>query len=152
MKKIILFVILVGLLVLGFYYFQFQTYFIDNRVDEEMPEMEEGLEPVVLKEGNFGDSDFIHKGTGKAKVIEYPDGSRILRFEDFEVTNGPDLFVYLSDSENPKENLGSYVDLGVLKGNIGNQNYELPENLEDFKSVVIWCKEFGVLFPYAVLN
>lgn len=62
------------------------------------------------------------------------------------------MFVYLSDSENPKENLGSYVDLGVLKGNIGNQNYELPENLEDFKSVVIWCKEFGVLFPYAVLN
>lgn len=55
MKKIILFLILTGLLALGFYYFQFQTYFIDNRVDEEMPEMEEGLEPVVLKEGNFVD-------------------------------------------------------------------------------------------------
>ena len=71
--------------------------------------------------------------------------------------DGPDLFVYLSETKTPTGNLdslGDYIDLGSLKGNKGNQNYELSANIDisSYNSVVIWCKQFGVLFPYAVIN
>ncbi|MBI2063795.1 MAG: DM13 domain-containing protein [Candidatus Yanofskybacteria bacterium] len=109
----------------------------------------------ILKSGNFVDVDFIHKGSGRAFLLEYPDGSKVLRFEDFNITNGPDLFVYLAETTAPTgdlEGLGNYIDLGRLKGNAGNQNYELPAGIGNFNSVVIWCKKFGVLFPYAVMH
>lgn len=155
MKKIIIFVVLLVVVFLGVFYFQFQTYFINQEVSESIPEMAGDAEPMVIKQGNFVDSDFIHKGTGKAMVLEYPDGKKVLRFEDLDITNGPDLYIYLSDSVEPKGNiasLGDYYDLGLLKGNMGNQNYDIPAEAGDFKTVVIWCKKFGALFPYAVLN
>lgn len=152
MKKIIIFSILAILLFLGIFYFQFQTYFIDQEVLDVLPEEVVSTEPNMVKKGNFVDSDFIHKGTGDVYVIEYPDGRKIVRLENLDVTNGPDLYLYVSDSKNPKENLGNYVDLGRLKGNMGNQNYDIPETNVEINSVVIWCEKFGVLFPYAVLN
>jgi len=163
MKKYLLIgAIIVVLILLGIYYFGFQTFFIENRVSEELPQMTQNTEkltsqkPTIVKQGNFVDADFFHKGTGKAYILEYPDGKRILRFEEFEVVNGPDVYVYFSPAINPSgdlKSLGDFIDLGRLKGNVGNQNYELPDiDLEKYNSIVLWCKRFGVLFPYTVLK
>lgn len=146
----------------GIYFSGLYTYFIKSKVSEELPQMnanqnEVAAGPKILKQGDFVDADFLHKGSGKAYILEYADGKKILRFENFETVNGPDLYVYLSKTTNPTgdiESLGAYIDLGRLKGNIGDQNYELPKNIiaETYSSAVIWCKKFGVLFPYAVLK
>ncbi len=147
-----------GLLVvlfLGIYYFQFQTYFINQEVNENIPETKDESKPRITKQGVFIDSDFIHRGSGKVSILSYSDGRRVLRIEDLDITNGPDLYIYLSKTLEPKsdiESLGEYYNLGALKGNMGDQNYEIPKEVKDFNSVVIWCKKFDVLFPYAVLK
>lgn len=152
-----------GLVALGLlvYFTGVYTYFIKDEVSEKLPEMmdknqaTEVLKPVVVKSGEFQSVDFIHQGKGKAFIFEYPDGRKILRFEDFEITNGPDLFVYLSKTKNPTgdlASLGDYLDLGRLKGNVGDQNYELSGDLSEYNSVVVWCRQFDVLFPYAVFK
>ena len=164
MRKFILIAALIlALALISIYYFGFQTYFIEDQVNEELPQMTPNgqeltsKEPKIIKQGNFIDSDFFHKGSGQAYILEYPGGRKILRFENFETTNGPDLYVYLSSSAAPTGNLkslGEFIDLGQLKGNIGDQNYELPQNasINDLNSVIIWCKKFGALFPYSVLK
>lgn len=112
-------------------------------------------EPAVIARGSFVDSDLIHTGEGDAIILSYPDGTTYVRFENFSVVNGPDVHVYLSPTTVPGrslESLGDYIDLGLLKGNKGDQNYQLPADFTDYGSVVLWCEEFGVLFPYATLT
>jgi hypothetical protein len=118
---------------------------------EEMPEPE----MVVLAQGNF--YPIAHASAGTATIYQLADGSRILRLQNFSVDNGPDLQVYLT-SENPIANtvgieLSNYVDLGNLKGNIGDQNYAIPTDLDlsTVHSVVIWCEPFRVPFSAAPL-
>lgn len=119
-------------------------------VEEEMPEM---MEEAEVRQGQFNEVDFIHKGSGTAKILPETSEGPILRLENFQVTNGPDLYIYLSANANVKENgLGDHIELERLKGNSGNQNYSLPEDHEKYNSVVIWCKAFGVLFSWAELN
>jgi len=131
--------------------------------DEVVPEDEQAMpddmpdEPIVLKAGGFIEIDPIHGAEGTATIYELPDGRRILRFEDFRSTNGPDLHVLLSSAEDPRSRgaLGDdYVDLGELKGNVGNQNYEIPADvdLSQFNSVVIYCEPFHVVFSTATLG
>ncbi len=132
------------------------TYFLRTEVQEEMPALRNASLgfPRILASGLFGEIDFIHKGSGTAKLLEV-DGKRVVRFENFSVTSGPDLYVYLSRSNAPGKDLkslGEYIDLGPLKGTMGNQNYEVPQNREGYSTVVIWCKRFGVLFSYAVMK
>jgi len=109
----------------------------------------------ILALGEF--YNLAHEGHGRAAIYELADGSRLLRFEDFEVLNGPDLHVWLVPVDPVPDTVGveipGYVDLGRLKGNIGDQNYDLPAtlNLGDFKSVVIWCQPFRVPFNAAPL-
>ena len=123
-----------------------------------MPEMMAPSGPTVLKRGMFRDADSFHKGEGSATLYELPDGSHVLRFEDFRVTNGPDLRVILASHPDPMSrgnvHSGEYVELGKLKGNIGNQNYPLPEGLspDDYNSVIIYCKPFQVIFSVAPLS
>jgi hypothetical protein len=113
--------------------------------------------PVALSSGQFGEIDSIHKGSGVATIFKLSDGKHVLRFEDFKVTNGPDLYVYLSSHPAPRDSgqlhEGTAFEVAVLKGNIGSQNYELPANLDlsQFKSVVIYCKRFSVVFSTAEL-
>ena len=78
------------------------------------------------------------------------DGNEVLRLEDFKSTNGPDLYVYLSTDKEATD----IVNLGRLKANIGNQNYEIPQgtDLEKYNKVLIWCKSFSVLFGSAELT
>jgi Electron transfer DM13 len=101
--------------------------------------------------GNFMDAgDGFHKAEGIAKVIDLTDGRTFLRLENLKTTNGPDLYVYLSTGKDTSE----IVDLGKLKGNIGNQNYEIPAgtDLSKFNTVLIWCKAFSTLFGSAELS
>ena len=111
--------------------------------------------PMVLANGNFSGTDAFHKGSGEAYVVEV-DGERILRFENFDVTNGPDLRVLLTTGEDPtsRDNLGEYIEIDKLKGNKGNQNYVLPDDvdIDDYNSVVIYCKPFHVVFARASLQ
>ena len=109
----------------------------------------------ILAQGDF--YNLAHEGHGRATVYELGDGSRVLRFEDFEVLNGPELHVWLVPVDPVPDTVGveiaSYLDLGPLKGNIGAQNYDLPPDLDlnHFKSVVIWCRPFRVPFNAAPL-
>ncbi len=112
--------------------------------------------PVALLTGSFHAVD--HEGAGAATIYRLADGKMALRLENFEVENGPDLYVWLSgaqDANSAKEILdGGYISLGRLKGNQGNQNYELPEGLDLslYHSVSIWCDAFSVNFATAPLR
>lgn len=100
--------------------------------------------------GSFvGAGDGIHNAEGMARVIPLEDGNRVLRFENLKATNGPDLYVYLATDKDASD----FVDLGRLKGNIGNQNYNIPQgtDLSKYDTVLIWCKQFSVLFGSAEL-
>ena len=130
---------------------------VETKMDEEMPkEMMEDAN-VVVKSGNFRDGDSFHKGEGSATIYKLADGTQVLRFEDFKVTNGPDLRVLLVNHPNPegRGDLDSgYEELAKLKGNIGNQNYTIPDSIDvgDYDSIVIYCKPFHVVFSVASLN
>ena len=113
---------------------------------------------TVVKTGTFVDADAFHKGEGTATIYQLEDGSHVLRFEDFRVTNGPALFVLVSPHPNPGGrgdiSDAGYTELARLKGNVGSQNYFLPDNLDpdDINSVIIYCKPFHVVFSTAPLT
>ena len=152
--KIALPVFLVGFVAGNAFWYLASPLWIDNEVSESLA----GADQVkTLSVGSFRDADRSHKGTGIAAILQRPDGSTLLRLTEFEVTNGPDLEVWLvgvadpSDSRAVKES--TFLSLGRLKGNIGDQNYDIPEgtDLSSYGSVVIWCEQFGVLFSPATL-
>ena len=102
----------------------------------------------VLAQGSLSGSTG-HNVSGVAKVIE-DNGVKSLRLENFSSTNGPDLKVYLAKDANA----ASFINLGNLKSTSGNQNYALTGsiNLAEYKYILIWCQQFGVLFGSAQLN
>ena len=100
--------------------------------------------------GNFvGAGDGFHNAEGVAKIIQLADGTDILRLENFKATNGPDLYVYLSTDKTNAD----IVNLGRLKGNIGNQNYLIPAgtDITKYNTAIIWCRAFSVIFGSAQL-
>jgi len=99
-----------------------------------------------------------HPGTGTVLVYRQPDGSHVVRFEDLDVSNGPDLLVILSaaplvDDRGAYSEV-AYLSLGDLKGNQGNQNYIVPPevNLDDYQTVAIWCRRFNYTFNAAAID
>ena len=115
-------------------------------------------EPVALAAGSLvPGSTPGDRASGSATIYRLTDASHVLRLEEFATTNGPDLFVVLSRNANPDADgigdKGSYVQLDALKGNKGSQNYTLPADLDPsgYKSVVIWCRTFNIVFGYATL-
>lgn len=121
----------------------------NSTVNENMSEtaMPKDTKPLM---GNFVDAgDGFHKAQGVAKVLNLADGKTFLRLENLKTTNGPDLYVYLSTGKD----VSDIVNLGRLKGNIGNQNYEIPTatDLAKYNTVLIWCKAFSTLFGSAKL-
>ena len=125
----------------------------DHEMEEAMPEAPS--EWVAVATGSFVGADDFHQGSGMATI--YQQGAEaVLRFEDFNVTNGPDLHVLLSTSPNPTgpEDMGETIDLGAIKGNIGNQNYDIPADvdLSQYQSVIIYCQPFHVVFATATLS
>ena len=143
---------------------------VDQPVDEEMPPSLTAAgpgaagagaaseSPVVLKQGDFRVADRFHQGAGRATIYRGPDGAHLLRLEDFNVTNGPGLRIILTpdpDPQNQEEvHAAGYADLGSLKGNVGNQNYPIPDyvNVANLGSVVIYCAPFHVIFSVAPLQ
>ncbi len=127
---------------------------IDQVVSEALPEE---FKVSTIASGTFMGADARHQGRGRAEILQTGSGAFVLRLSDFEVTNGPDLKVYLSAAQNPTKPSdvldAPFVSLGTLKGNIGNQNYILPGDIDvtNFGSVVIWCERFQVLFASAGL-
>jgi hypothetical protein len=113
--------------------------------------------PVAVLSGSFAGADGSHQGEGSVTVYELEDGSRILRFEGLDVTNGPDLHVIVSPVADPQSrddvSTAGYIDLGSLKGNRGDQNYEIPADfdLSQAASIVIYCTPFHVIFATATL-
>ena len=112
---------------------------------------------MVVKTGSFRDGDSFHNGSGQATIYMLADGEHVLRVEDLRVTNGPDLRVLLSAHPDPMSrgdfNSEEYIELDKLKGNLGNQNYPIPEmDLSQYRSVVIYCKPFHVIFSVAPLS
>jgi len=122
----------------------------NSTVDENMSQTTTPKETKPLM-GNFVDAgDGFHKVEGVAKVVNLADGKTFLRLENLKATNGPDLYVYLSTDKG----VSDFVNLGRLKGNIGNQNYEIPAGTDPAKydTVLIWCKAFSTLFGSAKLS
>ena len=114
-------------------------------------------EIITLAEGSFISRS--HDSEGIAKVLTDGSDQRFLRFEEFSTDNGPDLNVYLTsaDADAPEGDFnrsGEFIDLGDLKGNIGDQNYEIPADvdLERFDTVVVWCVRFSAAFTAADIN
>jgi hypothetical protein len=108
-------------------------------------------EQISSLSGRFmGTGDGTHNAEGTAREINLENGKQFIRLENFEVTNGPDLYVYLATDKSTSD----FVDLGKLKANNGNQNYEVPEgtDLTKYDTVLIWCKSFSVLFGSADLK
>ena len=136
--------------------FRPERLFVNAKVNETMPAGLENGSETVLASGSF--HGVAHDTKGTASIYHLADGKRILRLTNFETSNGPDVHVYLitandaRDSETVKK--GGFLELGSLKGNIGDQNYEIPADadLARYRAVTIWCKRFSVNFGTAPLN
>ena len=122
-------------------------------VSEDMQEMIAKVAPNSQETPKFSKLGTFqglqgHEAKGKAEVISVGDIS-FLRFEDFEVTNGPDLHVYMTKNGD----VDSGIDLGKLKGSKGNQNYALGEiNTDVYNTAVVYCQPFHVNFASAKLS
>lgn len=188
---VVLGLLTVGLLVVAGALFQPWRLFVNNRVDEAVPDAAQsqpagGTTPSSTSRGATADSaepssrnttlsdrtppmkepsnkiirsgqliSHEHPTTGDVMIIQRPDGSKVLRIEDLETTNGPDLRIWLSSAPVLQGRAGwfvfskhDYIELGALKANQGNQNYSVPAtaDLDHFSSVTIWCKRFSVSF------
>jgi hypothetical protein len=136
--------------------FRPERLFVNAKVNEAMPAGFANVSQTVLSSGSF--HSVAHESKGTASIYQLADGKRILRFTNFKTSNGPDVRVYLvavndaSDSDTVKK--ADFLELGSLKGNIGDQNYDIPANtdLAKYRAVTIWCKRFSVNFATAPLT
>jgi hypothetical protein len=158
MKKYVLISLVSGLI--GFvagnaFWYLASPLWIDRVVAESLPAE---LQMHETRNGSFRSADASHQGKGRVSVFETASGTKVIRFQDFEVTNGPDLKVWLVKAANISAakdvSASQWLSLGPLKGNIGDQNYSIPADapLAEYNSVVIWCEQFGVLFAAADLQ
>ena len=129
---------------------------VNAKVNEAMPPGLANLSETVMASGSF--HSVAHGTKGTASIYQLEDGKRILRLANFETSNGSDVHVYLiaandaGDSETVKK--AGFLELGSLKGNIGDQNYDIPSDadLARYRAVTIWCKRFSVNFGTAPLS
>ena len=150
-------VTLLALIVAGlaaWYAFRPERLFINQKVNEQFPTASAANSQLASGQFHSG----AHETKGMATVFQLADGKKTLRLTNFATSNGPDVHVYLVAVPDAKDNetvtKAESVDLGTLKGNIGDQNYELPANadLAKYRAVTIWCKRFSVNFGTAPLN
>lgn len=158
---------------LAFGYFGVQTLWVDDEVDEAAPAFAsgarvdetlppasadlDGAEPTVQTVASGSFIARSHATEGTVSVLTDGSEQRFLRLTDFATDNGPDVNVYLSTAA-PDADEGAFdddfVDLGDLTGNVGDQNYEIPAevDLSEYRTVVLWCVRFGVAFGAAPLD
>jgi hypothetical protein len=144
---------------IGWYLFRPERLFVDKAVSETLPAARSGSAESAISRpiasGRF--HSVAHETKGTATIYELADGRRVLRFSDFATSNGPDVQVYLvavpdsSDSDTVRKS--EFVHVAGLKGNIGDQNYDLPPgvDLAKYRSVTVWCRRFAVNFGTAPL-
>lgn len=115
--------------------------------------------PVQLAQGTLISHE--HATTGTVRIIRQPDGTRLLTLENLDTSNGPDVHVWLSAADVVEGTAGwftagsaDYFDLGLIKGNQGNQIYAIPADvdLSKYKSVDLWCVQFSISFGAAQLT
>jgi hypothetical protein len=139
-----------------FYWFRPDRLFTNVRVDEGMPANQSSASTRPVEVGTF--YTILHPTSGTATIYKMADGSHMLRFTNFDTSNGPDVHVYMVASDDAKDaatvERAGFVDLGSIKGNVGDQNYTLPSDLDlaKYRSVSIWCKRFSVNFGAAALK
>ena len=162
---------IIGLVILGIAHYGISPLFRKTRIDEVAPQSKEAITtsdttmtetskytptPPAQEAGSVTKEVFAtvigttgHPGSGTVRIIKTESGD-VMRYENFKTLNGPDLFVYLAKDLDAEE----YVNLGELKATEGNVNYAVPQgtNVQDYRYVMVWCKQFGVLFNYADLS
>ena len=144
------------------YLFRPELLFVNAKVNDVFPvaaaeqSSAKTTEPLLLSQGDF--HSVAHESRGAATIYQLSDAKRVLRFTNFETSNGPDVHVYLVAADDAKDSdtvkQAGFVEIGSLKGNIGDQNYDLPGDLDlaKYRSVTIWCQRFGVNFGTAPLS
>jgi hypothetical protein len=159
-RNLVIIVVLIIIFAL-WYLFRPERIFISKTVDEEFPGTTalqttvSESQPKLLYNGSF--HGVAHETKGTASIYQLPDGKQVLRFTDFETSNGPGVQVYLVAGEDANDddtvkNAG-FIHIGALKGNIGDQNYDLPPDVDfnKYRAVTVWCRRFGVNFGTAPL-
>lgn len=109
---------------------------------------------LLISMGELMGADMFHTGSGQVLLVRAPDGSVILRFQDYAVRNGPDLFIYLTPDPDGDVGVDGTIELSAIRATSGNVNYEVPADVDPstFRAAVIWCKAFAVLFAHAELE
>lgn len=150
MKKVLY--IVIGIFTLGalwFAYYAISPLFRNVKIDEALPQVPSvaNMQPQIASATVVGTSG--HPASGTVRIVK-ADEKTYIRYENFKTINGPDLYVYLAKDLDAKE----YVSLGPLRATEGNVNYEIPRDINpaEFQYVMVWCKQFGVLFNYADIS
>jgi len=142
-------------LFVGWYEFRPERLFINKTVHQNFPTVEGNSSEETLASGTF--HSVLHPTSGTATIYELPNGSRMLRFTNFRTSNGPDVHIYMVAATDAKDNdtvtKAGFIDLGPMKGNIGDQNYMLARemSLSKYRAVSVWCKRFSFNFGTAPL-
>ena len=146
----------------GWYAFRPERLFVNKTVNESLGSVTASAAaaadaaPTTLATGMFHSN--AHETKGTASVLDLGGGRRVLRLTDFATSNGPDVRVYLVAAADVQDDAtvktAGFVELGPIKGNIGDQNYDIPAtvDLANFRTVTIWCKRFSVNFGSAPLT
>jgi len=147
--------VIIVVLVVGWYWFRPERLVANRRVDEAFAAINDS-HTQILESGTFHSGTHPTEGTATIYLIE--NGSRVLRFTNFKTSNGPDVHIYMVAAEDARDNASvqhaAFVDLGLIKGNIGDQNYTIGSDLDlaKYRTVSIWCKRFSKNFGAAPLT
>ena len=148
--------IVVIALFVAWYAFRPERLVVNHRVDEALPTAQAASPTQALESGTF--YGVLHPTEGTATIYRMGDGTHVLRFTNFKTSNGPDVHVYMVAADDAKDSASvlraGFIDLGVIKGNMGDQNYTLgPDvDLSKYRAVSVWCKRFSVNFGTAPLT
>jgi hypothetical protein len=138
------------------YAFRPERLFVNKYVDEKLPNANGTSAPQSIESGTF--HSVIHPTQGTASIYRVADGGRVIRFTNFKTSNGPDVHIYMVAAADATDNVSvprsGFIDLGSIKGNIGDQNYALAPDvdLSKYRTVSVWCKRFSVNFGAAPLT
>jgi hypothetical protein len=140
----------------AWYAFRPERLVVNRFVSEAMPSANGSSSGQPLVSGQF--YSVLHPTAGTATIYKMADGTRVLRFTSFRTSNGPDVHVYMVAADDAKDiatvQQAGFIDLGEIKGNVGDQNYALGSDLDlaRYRAVSIWCKRFSVNFGAAALR
>jgi hypothetical protein len=140
----------------AWYAFRPERLYVNQRVSEAMPTTAAGLPAHPLESGAF--HSILHPTEGTATIYRLADGNHLLRLTHFSTSNGPDVHIYMVAADDANDHAtvlrAGFIDLGSIKGNIGDQNYALgPDvDLSKYRAVSVWCKRFSVNFGTAPLT